>query len=130
VVSADAFEIMPPCSPIEKIASFAEADRRIYMTATLADDSVLVTHFDADPNSVANSVVPESAADLGDRLVLAPQEINPDITHEQVRELARAIADSRNIVVLVPSWRQAHEWDEEADITVSKPDDISAAVER
>jgi Type III restriction enzyme, res subunit len=72
VVSADAFEIMPPCPPIEKIASFAEAQRRIYMTATLADDSVLVTHFDADPDSVARSVVPESAADLGDRLVLAP----------------------------------------------------------
>lgn len=130
VVSADAFEIMPPCPPIEKIASFAEAQRRIYMTATLADDSVLVTHFDADPDSVANSVVPESAADLGDRLVLAPQEINPDITHEQVRKLASAIADKRNVVVLVPSWRQAHEWDDEADITVSTADDISAAVER
>lgn len=56
VVTADALEIMPPCPPIEKFPSFAEAQRRIYLTATLADDSVLVTHFDADPNSVAQSV--------------------------------------------------------------------------
>lgn len=130
VVTADAFEIMPPCPPIEKFPSFAEAERRIYLTATLADDSVLVTHFDADPDSVARSVVPESAADLGDRLVLAPEELNPDITHAEVRELARTIGDSRNVVVLVPSWRQAEEWTSESDLTVSKADDISAAVVR
>jgi hypothetical protein len=130
VVNADAFELMPPCPPIEKIPSFAEAGRRIYLTATLADDSVLVTHFDADPDSVASSVVPDSAADLGDRLVLAPQELNPDITHAQVRELASTVADSRNVVVLVPSWRQAALWDNEADLTVSTADAISEAVDR
>jgi len=130
VVSADAFELMPPCPPIEKIPSFAEAARRIYLTATLADDSVLVTHFDADPRSVATSVVPESAADLGDRLVLAPLELSPDISHPQVRELARTVADTRNVVVLVPSWRQAGQWEHEADLTVSTADDISAAVDR
>jgi hypothetical protein len=129
VVSADAFELMPPCPPIEKIPSFAEASRRIYLTATLADDSVLVTHFDAAPDSVAASVVPESAADLGDRLVLAPQELNPDITHAQVRELARTVADGRNVVVLVPSWRQAGQWEDEADLTVSTADAISDAVD-
>lgn len=130
MVSADAFEIMPPCPSIEKILSFAEAERRIYLTATLADDSVLVTHFDADPDSVATSVVPASAADLGDRLILAPEELNPDITHAQVRALARKIADSRDVVVLVPSWRQAAKWDNESDLTVSTANDISAAVER
>jgi Helicase C-terminal domain len=130
VVSADAFEIMPPCPPIEKFPSFHEASRRIYLTATLADDSVLVTHFDADPDSVATSVVPDSAADLGDRLVLPPQELNPDITHAQVRELARTLADNRNVVVLVPSWRQAAEWEDEANETVSTGDDISEVTER
>ncbi len=129
-VSADAIEILPPCPPIEKFPSFAEAERRIFLTATLADDSVLVTHFDADAANVAASIVPESAADLGDRLVLAPQEINPSLTHEQIRSLCRDVADSRNVVVLVPSWRQAHEWDEEADLTVSRADEISAAVDR
>jgi hypothetical protein len=130
VVSADAFEIMPPCPPIEKFPSFSEASRRIYLTATLADDSVLVTHFDADPQSVAKSIVPESAADLGDRLVLAPQELNPEISHDDVRGLARTVADTRNVVVLVPSKKQASLWASEADLTVSTASDISSAVER
>lgn len=93
VVRADAVEIMPPCPPIEKFPSFADADRRIYLTATLADDSVLVTHFVADPRSIASSIVPDSAADLGDRLVIAPQELNPVITHAEVRDAARELAD-------------------------------------
>jgi hypothetical protein len=130
VVSATAFEIVPPCPPIEKFPSFAEATRRIYLTATLADDSVLITHFDADPGSVAESIVPPSAADLGDRLVLAPMELNPNISHQQVRHLALAIGAHRNVVVLVPSWRQAGEWAAEADLTVSTADEIGAAVER
>jgi len=130
VVTADAVDIMPPCPPIEKFPSFAEAARRIYLTATLADDSVLVTHFDADAASVARSVVPDSAADLGDRLVLAPQELNPDTKHEEVRELARTIGDKRNVVVLVPSWRQAHLWDAEASVMASTGDEISAVVDR
>lgn len=130
VVSADAFEIVPPCPPIEMLPSFAEAERRIYLTATLADDSILVTHFGADAQSAARSVVPESAADLGDRLVLAPQELNPDISHEEVRWLARAVADSRNVVVLVPSWRQAELWKSEADVTASKADEIGQVVGR
>lgn len=130
VVTASAVEIVPPCPPVEKIPSFAEADRRIYLTATLADDSVLVTHFDADPASIADSIVPDSVADLGDRLVLAPQELSPAITHDQVRTAARELADRYNVVVLAPSWRQARAWQVEADSIVSKAAEVSEAVER
>lgn len=127
-VSAEEIEIKPPCTPVEKFPSFAEAKRRIYMTATLADDSLLVTHFDADPESIANSIVPDTASDLGDRLVLAPQELNPTIKVSNIRELASAVAADYNVVVLVPSWRLANEWSSFAHKTVSKPDDISSAV--
>ena len=41
------------------------------------------------------------AQSSGDRLVLAPQELNPDTSHAQVRALARTIADDRNVVALV-----------------------------
>ncbi|MFG3423370.1 helicase C-terminal domain-containing protein [Micromonospora sp. NPDC048063] len=130
VATAHRFEIVPLCPPIEKIPSFAEAKRRIYLTATLADDSVLVTHFDADPEGVGRSIVPESAADLGDRLVLSPQELNPDIDHEQVRALALQIANTHNVVVLVPSHEKSREWAAQANLTISMADDISAAVAR
>lgn len=129
-VGAETIEITPLCPPIEKLPSFAEADRRIYLTATLADDSVLVTHFGADAHSIAASIVPDSAADLGDRLIIAPQELNPTITHPQVRATARVLANGHNVVVLVPSYRQAGQWSTEADATVSTSADITAVIER
>lgn len=129
-VGTETIEITPLCPPIEKLPSFVEADRRIYLTATLADDSVLVTHFRADADSVAASIVPDSAADLGDRLILAPQELNPAISHPDVRVTARVLANEHNVVVLVPSHRQAGFWSAEADATVSASADITAAVER
>jgi len=129
-VGTETIEITPLCPPIEKLPSFAEADRRIYLTATLADDSVLVTHFGADAHSIAASIVPDSAADLGDRLIIAPQELNPAITHPQVRATARVLANEHNVVVLVPSYRQAGQWSTEADATVSTSADITAVIER
>ncbi|GAC1373528.1 MAG: DEAD/DEAH box helicase family protein [Acidimicrobiales bacterium] len=129
VVSADAVEIVPPCPPIEKLPSFDEADRRVYLTATLSDDSVLITHFNAESSSVANSIVPESAADLGDRLVLAPAELCPGATHADVRAEMLSLAVEHNVVVLVPSHKRALLWSAEATRTVSKSADISDVVD-
>lgn len=129
IVTADAIEIVPPCPPIEMLPSFGEAERRIYLTATLADDSVLVTHFDADPESIATSLVPDSAADLGDRLVLLPQELNPAIDHDDVRNLAVAMSEKHNVVVLVPSHRQADLWRGQAANVASTAEQISDIVE-
>ncbi|GFJ77360.1 hypothetical protein Phou_015400 [Phytohabitans houttuyneae] len=47
-----------------------------------------------------------------------------------MRALVRSIADEHNVVVLVPSKRQAEVWAPEANLTVSKADDITAAVAR
>lgn len=40
VVTAGGIEIKPACPPIQKFPSFAEAQRRVYLTATLAEDSI------------------------------------------------------------------------------------------
>ncbi|MFE5038180.1 DEAD/DEAH box helicase [Streptomyces sp. NPDC056683] len=74
VFTGDKLEIQPPYPPINKIASFGRARRRVHLTATLADDSVLVTDFAADPNTVGAPITPTSAGYLGDRLILAPQD--------------------------------------------------------
>lgn len=121
-VSSRGIELRPPCPPVNLLPSFDRALRRVYLTATLADDSVLVTDLDADPALVSNPVTPGSASDLGDRMILAPVTLNPTLDDEAIRQLAAQFAagdrngdgkrDSKpiNVVVLVPSTKAASAW--------------------
>lgn len=122
-------EIDPSLPPVQKFPSFTDARRRIYMTATLANDSPLVTHFAADAASISQPIAPDSAADLGDRLVLAPQALVPDLTDAQLREAIATIAVTNNVVVLVPSKAKALEWADVANITASSASEIGEAVD-
>jgi hypothetical protein len=128
-VTSRGVEIRPPCPPIRMIPAFARARRRVYLTATLADDSILVTDLDADPALLIRPVTPGSAADLGDRMILAPVALNPNLDDEAIRVLARQFADGDrdgddtadsepiNVVVLVPSTPAAQAWEPYADRT-------------
>ncbi|GLP76397.1 hypothetical protein TUM20983_35070 [Mycobacterium antarcticum] len=102
--------ITPLCSPVGHIANFDSASRRIYLTATLADDSVLVTDFGADADSVATPITPKTAGDIGERMILAPMELNPRLSVDDVRASIAALADDRNVVVIAPSERIAKLW--------------------
>lgn len=122
-------EIAPRFVPIDRIPSFSSAQRRIYMTATLADDSILVSHFQADAHQVGKPIRPKGGGDIGDRMILAPQEINPDYTQEAIRDLVSEIAKQRNVVVIVPSRKRSEFWVKEATQILDK-DTIQAGVER
>lgn len=115
-VSGESIDIRPPCPPVQEVSSFAEANRRIYLTATLSDDSVLVTHFNATPESVAKPITPGTAADLGDRMIIAPQEIDPTLKKESLIEAIAILSKTVNTVVLVPSYRRADDWRHVADV--------------
>ena len=112
-------EIAPRCLPIDEIASFVSAKRKIYMTATLADDGVLISHFQADPDCVTSPIKPKGAGEIGDRMILAPQEINPSLTFDEVKKLVVDISKTHNVVVIVPSGRRALVWSDVASQTLN-----------
>lgn len=120
VVTSDAFEIHPPYYPTEALLGFSQAQRRVYLTATLADDSVLVRHFSADPSSVSRPIFPSSAGDIGDRMILVPQQLVPKATDEEVRQLVLDLADEQNVVVIVPSHARADWWRENATLVLDR----------
>jgi hypothetical protein len=109
-ISAEQIEIAPPVTPIEAIPSFRGAARRLYLTATLADDSILVTHFGADPATVGTPIHPVSASDVGDRMILMPQQTFAGATDAEVMTLAAQQAQQHNVVVIAPSAAKAARW--------------------
>ena len=120
VITSDAFEIYPPCHPTETLLGFSQAQRRVYLTATLADDSVLVRHFGAAPESVSRPIFPSSAGDIGDRMILVPQQLVPKATDEEVRDLVLDLAEDQNVVVIVPSHARADWWREDAALVLDR----------
>jgi len=129
VIGSGRLEIAPRFVPIDRIPAFDSARRRIYMTATLADDSILVSHFQADAAEVVRPIRPKGGGDIGDRMILAPQEINPNYTLEEIKALVSKIAVDRNVVVIVPSKPRVDFWKDVADQILDK-DNIFKGVDR
>jgi hypothetical protein len=127
--TGSALEISSRCLPIEQIPSFVNAQRRLYMTATLADDSVLATDFNVSPESASKPVTPKSASDLGDRMIITPQELNPNVADEEIRDFVKECSRKFNVVVITPSDRRAAFWKDVADRFLNK-DNIHEGVEQ
>lgn len=113
-ISYDCIEISTRNLPIYKISSFEHANRRIFMSATLEDDSILIRDFDINPN-IDNVICPKNATDIGDRLIITPQAINPNITDEEIKIQLKVLSKQYRIVVIVPSYKRVKYWDDVAD---------------
>lgn len=128
VVTPAAITITPPCPPISHVTAFAAAERRVFLSATLADDSVLVTDFGADADNVIDPITPLTAGDIGERMILAPQEINPSIAADEIRSAIVELSKTYNTVVIVPGTAALGRWRAAADRVPTTNDDIIDAV--
>lgn len=110
VVTGQDITISPRYLPIHLIPSFTSAERRIYMTATLANDGILISHLKANVAAIENPIRPKGIGDTGVRMILAPMELNKDFIFEQLKALALKVAKERNVVVITPSNYVAKKW--------------------
>ncbi|NEZ57699.1 DEAD/DEAH box helicase [Adonisia turfae] len=122
VISSEKIEITPHCIPINIIPSITNANRTIFMTATLVDNSVLCSHFNITEDSISKAVTPDTAGDIGDRMILLPQVINTELTDDEIKKFCKQISQDVNVVVIVPSKYRAKYWKDEADLILNKND--------
>lgn len=120
VISSSKIEISPHCIPINAIPSVEFAERKIFMTATLADDSVLASHFGITDNRAYQAICPASFGDIGDRLILMPQVINPELSDDDIKKLCSHAKKYLNVVIIVPSDHRASYWKDVADAVLKK----------
>lgn len=110
-ISSRCVEITPKCIPISKIVEFERAQRRIFMSATLANDDIFASTLGLKENEI-NLITPEKADDIGERLILFPKHLNSQNDDKVVREKVVEIAHQHNCVVIVPSHERANFWRE------------------
>lgn len=120
VVSASKIEISPHCIPIQMIPSLSNARRKIFMTATLVDESILASHFGITDESLSNPITPKTIGDIGDRMILMPQVINPSLSDVDIKAMCKEISSKHNVVVIVPSDYRTRFWQDVADRILDK----------
>lgn len=117
LITRDGFSVTPILPLLHAFPTFTDAPRRIYMSATIADDSEIIRTFDANPASVATSLKSRSLAGVSERMILIPalMPFKFDV-QAAIRNLAEGtVKRNRGAVILVPSDKAASEW---ADMAV------------
>ena len=103
-------EISPEVLPTERIRAFAQPVHRLFMSGTLADDSLLTRELGVAPSATSNPILPPSDRGLGERMILAPSLVDPDLDRAYVMDLCADLAKNYNVVVLTSSGDLAADW--------------------
>jgi len=97
---------------VNAFPTFSEAPRRIYMSATIADDSEIIRTFDADPRSVQDALSSRSLAGVSERMILIPDLMPFKFDARKTIETLVEWTSKQNFgaIILVPSNKAAEQW--------------------
>lgn len=93
IVSGRGLEIVPDILPVYKSQAYHVAPHRLFMSATLADDSVLVRELGCSNESAKAPVLPSNDRGLGERMVLAPSLVSAALDRRWVMGICRQLAE-------------------------------------
>lgn len=129
VVSGTVIEIIPDLLPVHKCRAYHDAPHRLFMSATLADDAVLVRELGCALHAAETPIVPASDKGLGERMVLAPSLVDKSLDRHWVMDLCQRLSARIRIVVLSSSEPLAREW-ESFGASVFLGEDVAPAVQQ
>ena len=114
LISRNSFVITPMFPLVDLVPTFADCPRRIFMSATISDDSAIVRTFNANPKSIGNPISSNSLAGVSERMILAPESmpiVIDDLT-QTLKNMATWTAKKLKIgtIFLVPSSFAAKQW--------------------
>ncbi len=130
VVSSSEIVIAPYLAPLQVFGSYFNALHRVFMTATVSDDSFLVKGLGLDPEVVIKPVTDPNEKWSGEKMVLIPSLIAEDLDQGFITaEFGKKHTDRKTgVVILTPSFRASDGWDK-AGAIVCAPTDIDHRVE-
>ena len=76
LISKNSFVITPIFPLVDLIPTFSTCKRRIYMSATIGDDSSIIQTFNADYSTISKPIYSRSLAGISERMILAPELMN------------------------------------------------------
>lgn len=130
-ISGSKLEIIPYSVPLNMFGTYENADQRIFMSATINDDSFLVKGLGLSPKTIQNPLSIAHEKWSGEKMILIPSLIDPVFDRSTVVNLFAKPSDKRNYgrVALTPGFKGTKDW-EAYGSTIAKSENIIKAVER
>lgn len=111
VVSGESVEIQPYLPPLDLFGSYYNAKHRMFMSATVTDDSFLVKGLRLSPATIKKPLVYEKERWSGEKMVLIPSLIDALDRGTIVASFGGPRSGRKfGVVVLVPSFNAAKGW--------------------
>lgn len=130
IVSGQGIEIYPYIIPYEEYRSYNKATHRIFMSATLSDDSFFIKDLGIDSDVIKNPLRIKSEKWSGEKMILFPSCIADELNQSVVAQYLCNNEEKRDygVVALLPTFKRAKYW-ENYGAVVSGPNNIYRLVE-
>ena len=125
-ISGKSIEIIPYTMPIEEFGSFDKATNRVFMSATINDDSILIKEFGLSPEAITSPLAIKNEHWSGEKMILIPSLIDESIQSENiVKRFGLPWPKQPRLakLALVPSFSKAEDWEKFGSI-ISKKETI------
>ena len=113
LITKEGVAITPVFPLVDLLPSFSDCKRRVFMSATIPDDSEIIRAFDAAAESLQRPLTSKSVAGISERMILVPElmdlRIN-DVPGTMKKLATNAAKVGRSTVILVPSDYAAKQW--------------------
>lgn len=114
IFSGSRLEIAPRLLPLELVPSFSQAQRRIFLSATLTEDAFLVRDLGIRPESVRTPLSSGDVKYCGERLIVIPTLVETTLRRERIITWLSGLAAKHGefgVVSITPSFGHANKWE-------------------
>ncbi len=129
-ISGRRIEISPYLAPLGVFGSYAKAKHRIFMSATVTDDSFLVRGLRLEPATIRNPLTFKKEKWSGEKMILIPSLIDEALNRSiAVKAFAPPKSKQYGIVALTPSFAGSKDW-EGYGATIADKSRINAQIDQ
>lgn len=110
-ISGQSLEIIPYINPLYMFGSYNKADHRIFMSATITDDSFFIKGLCISSDTIRNPLFLPDEGWSGEKMILIPSLIDPLLDRTEIVNLfAKPKKRKFGTVALVPSFNSIKDW--------------------
>lgn len=126
-ISGNKLEIIPYSVPLNMFGTYENADQRIFMSATVNDDSFLIKGLGLSPETIQNPLSVDKEKWSGEKMILIPSLIDSTLSRGEVVNLMAKPSSKRKfgVVALVPSFNGTKDWESYGSSIAEKHNIIS-----